>query len=158
MLYETGRRPRASVLLVLRPRLLPISACQPAGQLWCYKLLITVHYWKRWFFGAFLCNFSRNELLFLWESKAFFIFIFYCMRQELDLWTDWPSLTRDISVWNSSYRSLQGLMTWKEKNSVPQTWCLKAKTVASNMLTNFNAINWLLSCITGRADFFIAWN
>ena len=97
MLYETGRRPRVSVLLVSRPRLSPISVCKPVGQLWCYKLLSTVHSWKRWFFLRFCAIFHQMSFFFCGKAKHFF-FIFYCMRQELDLWTDWPSLTRDISV------------------------------------------------------------
>ena len=72
ILYETGTRPRVSVLLVSRPRLSPISVCKPVGQLWCYKLLSTVHSWKRWFFLRFCAIFHQMSFFFCGKAKHFF--------------------------------------------------------------------------------------
>ena len=140
------------------------NLCKHVGQLWGYRLLISVHYGSAEFF--FFCdvfwNFQPNELLvfFCEKAKHFLIFIFYFIEQSLDLWMDWLSLTRNISAWNSPYKSLQGLMTSKVKNSVPQALWLEAQTVASNLckyVVQLWRYEFLISVHYWKPWFFFVW-
>ena len=69
------------------------NLCKHVGQLWCYRLLNSVHYWKRWIFFSVVFSAIFNQMSFLFffvRKQSIFLFSYSIVWNKV-----WPFKVMD---------------------------------------------------------------